>query len=96
MLRRAVLLFVLASAFSGCAEFAQDDFALDASPTPVAEAPTPAQDYSAGLSMHERGDDAGARQRWMRCVEESPASAPEHLDCLVAIERLAPLPAGGN
>jgi hypothetical protein len=96
MLRRSIFLLVVVAVFSGCAEFAQDDFPLDASPTPAAEAPTPAQDYTAGLTLHERGDDAGARQRWMRCVEESPASAPEHLDCLVAIERLAPSPSGGN
>jgi hypothetical protein len=93
--RLTVLLALGVLGLCGCAEFAQDDFPMDDSAAPVAEAPTPAQDYSAGLDLHARGDDAGARQRWTRCVEESPASAPEHLDCLVAIEKLAP-PAGAN
>jgi hypothetical protein len=95
MKRRLAVLLVLAFALSGCASlggFAADDFPLDDKPTPAAEAPTPAEDYSAGQALHARGDDAGARARWTRCVEESPASAPEHLDCLVAIESLVPPP----
>jgi|GEM_PF-2436755 len=95
MVRRWAFVVLITAGLSGCAAMAQDDFAMDATPTPVAEAPTPAADYSAGLDLHARGDDAGAREHWMRCVEESPAAAPEHLDCLVALEKLAP-PAGNN
>ncbi len=69
-----------------------DELPGDAPPTPAAEAPTPIQDYRAGQDAHARGDDAVARRLWTRCVEESPADSPEHLDCLVAIERLAPPP----
>jgi hypothetical protein len=61
-------------------------------PTPVAEAPTPAQDYETGALLHTRGDDEGARKRWMRCIDDSSADSPERLDCLVALERLAPTP----
>jgi hypothetical protein len=95
MLRRAALVLIVGSSLCGCAGFAQDDFAFDASPTPAAEAPTSAQDLAAGQAAHARGDDADARRLWTRCVEESAASAPEHLDCLVSIERLAP-PPGSN
>ena len=99
MKARGFFLFPMVALLGACASLGgwnSDEMPADVAPTPAAEAPTSAQDYSAGLELHSRGDDAGARRRWMRCVEESPASAPEHLDCLVAIERLAAPPPASN
>jgi len=91
--RRILAVAVLSALLSGCASLgAPPDVLMPPAPTPAAEAPTPSQDYDAGALLHTRGDDEGARRHWMRCIDDSSAASPERLDCLVALERLAPLP----
>lgn len=82
--RRILLPLLFAALSCGCAT-------LDEGPAPVAASKvTPVQAYDAGLLFHVRGDDESARRAWRSCLESSEASSPVRLDCLVALERLAP------
>jgi hypothetical protein len=83
-------LLILACAVSGCASLQAElaDAPSDDAPAPVART-TPQAAYDAGVLDMVRGDDAGARSEWNRCLAISSADSPSRLDCLVALEKLA-------
>jgi hypothetical protein len=94
--RRPLTLFLLAAALSGCADMGGiSDAPLPLAATPAGALATPAEDYDAGALLHARGDDAGARAHWMRCVETSAPDSRERLNCMVALESLA-APSGAS
>jgi hypothetical protein len=94
VLRRILPIVALVCAASGCASLraALSDEPFDAKTEAEAAAaePTPQAAYEAGLLDLERGDNDAARREWDQCLELSAPDSPSRLDCMVAIERLAP------
>jgi hypothetical protein len=94
ILRRILPIVALACAASGCASLqaALSDAPFDAAPdaSTASLELTPQAAYDAGVLDLQRGDGAAARREWDRCLEISTADSPSRLDCMVAIERLAP------